>query len=120
MAFLNSLNKTMGLPLVIPAALLLMAGCGSKSETGQAPSRDIAGRTASASLTRIPLVVTATGSLEAETSVMVSTRMMGWVKKIHVVEGQSVYLEGRHASRCHVSRTTKVGEHAQARERELL
>ena len=90
MAFLNSLKKTMGRLLMIPAALFLIAGCGSKPESSQAPSRDITGRTAPASQTQIPVVVTATGNVEAETSVMISTRMMGWVKKIHVVEGQVV------------------------------
>ena len=34
--------------------------------------------------------VTATGSLQAGTTVMVSTRMMGWVREVHVTEGQKV------------------------------
>ncbi|MBU8870371.1 MAG: efflux RND transporter periplasmic adaptor subunit [Gemmatimonadales bacterium] len=89
MAFLNN-NRTTGLMLIIPATLLLIAGCGSGPETEEAPVRNIACRTADASRTLIPMVVTATGSLEADTSVTVSTRMMGWVKKIHVVEGQTI------------------------------
>ena len=90
MAFLNFPNMKTGLPLMIPAALILIAGCGSKPESDQAPVRNVAGKTARASLAEVPLVVTATGNLEAETSVMISTRMMGWVKEIHVVEGQRV------------------------------
>ena len=38
----------------------------------------------------MPEEVTATGSLQADKSIMVSTRMMGWVRKIHVVQGQTV------------------------------
>ena len=46
--------------------------------------------TGTAELTQVPRYVTATGSLQADKSVMVSTRMMGWVREIHVEEGQSV------------------------------
>lgn len=93
MAFVKSLNDPKyrtSLSLAALAALLLISGCGSESEIGTAPSRDIAGRTVAAEMTGIPVVVTAPGQIEAETSVMVSTRMMGWVEKIHVVEGQIV------------------------------
>lgn len=90
MAFWNTNKKTAGLLLATGVALLLVAGCGSKSETREAVSRDIACRTAPVELVQVPTVVTATGSLAADTSVMVSTRMMGWVKEIHVVEGQQV------------------------------
>lgn len=90
MAFWNTNAKTAGLVLATGAALLLAAGCGSKAETREAESRNVACRTAPAALTQVPVVVTAPGSLTADTSVMVSTRMMGWVKKIHVVEGQNV------------------------------
>jgi RND family efflux transporter MFP subunit len=90
MAFLNFRNKTMGLTLMISTSLLLIIGCGSEPAADQPVTRDIAGKTATASLAEIPVVVTATGNLEADVSVMVSTRMMGWVKEIHVVEGQKV------------------------------
>lgn len=90
MAFWNFRNKTTRLALSISTSLLVIAGCGADPAAEQAEVRDIAGKTAPARLTAVPVVVTATGSLEAESSVMVSTRMMGWVKKIHVVEGQSV------------------------------
>ena len=90
MAFLNSRKLTKSLPLMSAVAMILIAGCGSSPETNQAPTKDIACKTAKADRTMIPQVVKATGSLEADASVMVSTRMMGWVKEIHVVEGQAV------------------------------
>jgi RND family efflux transporter MFP subunit len=70
--------------------LLAVSGCGKKTETATADGKDVRGVTGRASLTEIPRLVTATGSLEAARTVMVSTRMMGWVRKIHVREGQSV------------------------------
>lgn len=79
-----------------PVAMLLVfllvasAGCGKKTETADSRSKDVRGTTGMASLTTIPRLVTATGSLEAEKSVLVSTRMMGWVNKVHVREGQTV------------------------------
>jgi RND family efflux transporter MFP subunit len=76
--------------LATGAALLLIAGCGSDSETREPLVREIACRTAPALEQQVPTVITATGSLSADTSVMVSTRMMGWVRKIHVQEGQIV------------------------------
>ncbi len=90
MAFWNTHNKTAGLVLVTASALVLLAGCGSKSETRAPESREISCRTAPVSMQQVPTVITATGSLTADTSVMVSTRMMGWVREIHVVEGQTV------------------------------
>jgi RND family efflux transporter MFP subunit len=80
----------------IPVALLLIfilaavSGCGKKTETADSRSKDVKGLTALASLETIPRLVTATGSLQAERSVMVSTRMMGWVNKVHVRAGQTV------------------------------
>lgn len=80
-----------GMLLVAATALLLAAGgCGGKAETATAAGKDVQAVTARARLATVPLTVTATGSLEAGTMVMVSTRMMGWVRKVHVTEGQHV------------------------------
>lgn len=74
------------------AALLLLVGCGTKSsETNEAQSKDVSCVIGQAALQSVPLNVTATGGLEADKSVIVSTRMMGWVRKVHVVEGQVVH-----------------------------
>ena len=94
MAILNSFLKNVPAKIILPGAiifsLVLISGCGSKSETAEATSKDVSCTTGQAQLMSIPQYVTATGSLEADKSVMVSTRMMGWVKKIHVKEGQTV------------------------------
>jgi len=77
--------------LIIAAALLLAtAGCGKKTELAQAGGKDVPGVTVPAELTEIPRVVTATGAIRADKTIMVSTRMMGWVRRIHVQEGQTV------------------------------
>lgn len=70
--------------------LAAVTGCGKKTETADAQSKDVKGTTARASRREIPRLVIATGSLEADKSIMVSTRMMGWVRQVHVREGQTV------------------------------
>lgn len=72
------------------AALLSAAGCGGKSAPAAAAGKDVACTVASARQQEIPLTVTAVGSLEADNSAMISTRMMGWVKQVYVNEGQAV------------------------------
>lgn len=87
MAF-KKLAKTL-----LPAAafILLLAGCGgSTSETNEAQPKDVKVSTGQALAESVPLTVTATGGLEADKSVMVSTRMMGWIRQVHVIEGQVV------------------------------
>lgn len=76
--------------MMATAILLLFAGCGGKAETTAAQSKDVRGVTGQARLTTIPLTVSATGGLEAGTTVMVSTRMMGWVREVFVSEGEHV------------------------------
>ena len=76
--------------LLMFAVLLAASGCGKKSETAEAQSKDVACRVTEITAGTVPQYVTATGSLAAEKTVMVSTRMMGWVKRIHVIEGQTV------------------------------
>ncbi len=88
-----AIRKTLNFSLLLTAAvalLLVVSGCGKKSETAQSAGKDVQGTTGKASLQSVPRVVTATGSLEAGKTITVSTRMMGWVRQIHVREGQSV------------------------------
>lgn len=78
---------------LLPAVALvaLLAGCGgSSSETNDAQPREVKVQTASARRESVPRTVQATGGLEADKSIMVSTRMMGWVREMHVTEGQTV------------------------------
>ena len=79
---------TVGLLLVAGAAAL--SGCGNRSGETAAYGREVQGVTAVAVHRQVPLQVMATGALEAARTVQVSTRMMGWVRKIHVREGQVV------------------------------
>ncbi len=98
MAFfnLNTLEYSGSRKIATTAALLLLVlflatGCGSKSsETREPQSKDVSCVTGQTSLQSVPENVTATGSLAADKSVMISTRMMGWIQKIHVVENQVV------------------------------
>jgi len=78
------------LPAALLVAVLLVSGCGGGADSNTAQSRDVSCLTAPASLEQIPRYVSATGSLKAEKSVTVSTRMMGWVRSVHVSEGQVV------------------------------
>jgi RND family efflux transporter MFP subunit len=76
-----------GLALLAATAL---TGCGSDAETASPEPKEVSCTTGPASLAEVPRYLTATGGLEADKTVMVSTRMMGWVKKIHIEEGHAV------------------------------
>ena len=77
--------------LALTAALALVAaGCGDGADTAAAGGKDVRCETMQTQLTTVPQMVTATGSLEAATTILVSTRMMGWVRAVHVEAGQTV------------------------------
>jgi len=67
-----------------------LAGCGSGGDAAATGGKEVRAETARAARIAAPRVVTASGSLEAANSAMVSTRMMGWVKRVHVDAGQRV------------------------------
>jgi len=71
--------------------LLIVAGCAA-DDTRKTPAvqTPLSVTTTQAHRTQVPLVVTATGTIEAGTTVVVSTRMMGWVRTVHVKEGDLV------------------------------
>jgi RND family efflux transporter MFP subunit len=72
------------------AALAAGSGCGRHHEAEVAAGRDVQATTIVATPQRIGEYVRTTGSLKAQQTVQISTRMMGWVRKIHVQEGQYV------------------------------
>ncbi len=98
MAFLklNNLKSTGSARVAASCALLVLilfafSGCGSKSsETNEAQPEDISCVLGNAKLQTVERTVSATGALEADQSINVSTRMMGWIQKIYVVENQVV------------------------------
>ena len=84
-------NTRVLVPLTAVLAILLaVGGCGKKNETAVAQSKNVKGVTGQATLEEVPLTITATGSIQADRTVMVSTRMMGWIREVHVREGQTV------------------------------
>jgi len=89
MSFRKSIQSHV-LPLTVLSVLLVVSGCGKKSETAAAHGKDVKGETVLISVQTVPRRVVATGTIQADKTIMVSTRMMGWVRRIHVVEGQSV------------------------------
>lgn len=90
MAFKNSPTTRIALSGLVLTTVLAVAGCGGKAETAGPSPKEVACTTDQVVLEQVPQYVTATGSLEADLSVMVSTRMMGWVKQIYVTQGQTV------------------------------
>lgn len=86
--------KGRALALIATAAatttILLLGGCGGGGHADIRTPRDVPATTVAAELRVIPVTLAATGSLEAERTVPISTRMMGWVEKIHVHEDQRV------------------------------
>jgi RND family efflux transporter MFP subunit len=89
MSFRNN-TRVLVLLTAVLAILLAVGGCGKKNETAASRSKDVRGVTGQATLEEVPLTVTATGSIQADRTVMVSTRMMGWIREVHVREGQTV------------------------------
>jgi RND family efflux transporter MFP subunit len=74
----------------VTALAPLAGGCGRESRPPAAEHRQVRAAVASAELARVPVIVTATGSVQAAARADVSTRMMGWVRRVHVEEGQTV------------------------------
>ncbi len=82
---------TPALAVLILGGLTLASGCTRSSETSAPTPKDVRCETGLIQRVDLPRELMATGSLEATTSIMVSTRMMGWVKKIHVTVGNYVH-----------------------------
>jgi RND family efflux transporter MFP subunit len=83
-------KTTVALSALLLAFAALVSGCGEKAPEVRPVGEDIACETAVIEAREMPVVVTAVGSVEPETRVHVSTRMMGWVNKLHVAEGDAV------------------------------
>lgn len=84
-----SKSKTLAVAAVVLLSAAL-AGCGKKAPEARHAGQDVRGATARVQVRELPVLVQAVGSVEPETRVMVSTRMMGWVSALHVAEGDTV------------------------------
>jgi RND family efflux transporter MFP subunit len=83
----------MNIPLVAltSAALLLLTACGSSGTTKTgAQSAPIAVRVIAATPAAWPTVYEATGTVRARTSAVISSKVMGYVREVHVAAGDRV------------------------------
>lgn len=70
---------------------LLMSGCGNKTEhTGATSANTIRTAVATAAIRQEPLNYEATGTIAAQTSSTLSSKIMGVVRQVHVREGDRV------------------------------
>lgn len=87
-------SKTHIFPLIIAVAALLgaLAGCSDKPKDGR---KAVSGATVQATLITVenallPIVATAPGSVVAEQQAQIASRLMGFIREVHVQEGQAV------------------------------
>ncbi|MBC8426228.1 efflux RND transporter periplasmic adaptor subunit [bacterium] len=82
--------KTILVAALAAASVAGLSGCGGKGAEVRPVGEEIRCGTGTAELAELPVVATATASVEPEVRVTVSTRMMGWVSELHVREGDAV------------------------------
>ena len=85
-----AIRNIVTIAVVAAAATVGLAGCGSGTDSAAGGGKEVRAETGQAARIEVPRLVTASGNLEAANSAMVSTRMMGWVKQVHVEAGQRV------------------------------
>ncbi len=72
------------------ALALAVAGCGREPAGAHAERGEVRATVVTVAAAEVPVVVNAPGSVEAAQRATVSTRMMGWVRRVHVREGDVV------------------------------
>jgi RND family efflux transporter MFP subunit len=80
----------LALGAALAAAALLLTGCGGADEPATYEPKEVRAELVTAARTAVPRTVTATGELEAENAMEVSTRMMGHVREVLVKAGDRV------------------------------
>jgi RND family efflux transporter MFP subunit len=86
---IRGVRATVGL-LALTALMTAAAGCGGGEEPAHYEPKEVRVALATAARTTVPRLVTATGALEAQNAVEVSTRLMGHVREVLVRSGESV------------------------------
>ena len=76
--------------VILALAAALLAGCGKQDGTTAEQGKDVRAEILRVERTAVPRLVTAAGAVEAARTVLISTRMMGWVNAVHVEAGQTV------------------------------
>ncbi len=76
--------------VILALATALLAGCGKQDGTTAEQGKDVRAEVLRVERTTVPRLVTASGAVEAARTVLISTRMMGWVNAVHVEAGQIV------------------------------
>lgn len=76
--------------LILSFAILLLFSCSNDKKKTESNETVVAVRIQSVSLDKIRPFVSASGKIESENSADISTRMMGYVSKVHVKVGQKV------------------------------
>ncbi len=75
---------------IMAGLLVIVTGCGGDDEQPEYQHKSVRADLVTAARTTIPRTVMATGTLQAQNSVEVSTRLMGHVREVLVREGETV------------------------------
>jgi len=76
--------------LLLASLVIATVGCGGGDEPASYQPKEVRAELVTAARTAVPRIVMATGTVEAQNSVEVSTRLMGNVREVMVREGETV------------------------------
>jgi len=82
--------RTTIMSVVLLSLIVALTGCTSTDEPAVYEAKEVQAQLVTAARSSVPRTIMATGSLEAENTVQVSTRLMGHIKEVLVRVGQKV------------------------------
>jgi RND family efflux transporter MFP subunit len=88
--FVNRDDLRLAAGVLLVCLVFAAAGCGGGDEPASYQPKDVRADLVTAARTSVPRIVMATGTVEAQNSVEVSTRLMGHVREVLVREGEIV------------------------------